>query len=86
MTFLRTESFRRDFQALSPEIQEQVEKALRRMGTDLRHRSLRVKKMQPKARGIFEARVTRSFRMTFTLEGDVVLLRRVGTHDILKTP
>lgn len=53
------------------------------MATDPRHPSLQVKKMQPKTRGIFEARVTRSFRMTFTLEGEAILLRRVGTHDIL---
>jgi hypothetical protein len=35
---------------------------------------------------IWEARVTRSYRMTLEIRGDTYILRRVGPHDVLKTP
>ena len=35
---------------------------------------------------IWEARVTKGYRLTFEIVDDVYLLRRVGTHDILKKP
>ena len=50
------------------------------------NRPERLQKMQPISRGIFEARVTRAYRMTFQVEGADLILRRVGTHDILRTP
>jgi len=33
---------------------------------------------------IWEASVTMSYRITFHRSGDTALLRRIGTHDILK--
>lgn len=81
-----TRSFVREYQQLPTTIQAQVDEALRQLAHDPRHPSLRVKKMQPMSRGIFEARVTRGYRMTFAVEGAAFMLRRVGTHDILRTP
>lgn len=37
-------------------------------------------------RNIWEGRVTGGYRFTFQIEGDVYILRKVGTHDILKKP
>ncbi len=50
-----------------------------------RHPSLRIKKMED-PRQIWEASITKSYRFTFQIQRDTYLLRRIGTHDILKTP
>ncbi len=66
MKLTRTESFVRDFRGLPADLQVRVDKALRCLATNQRHPSLRVKKMEPKEIGIFEARVSQGYRMTFT--------------------
>ena len=86
MTFVRTDAFVRDFQDLSNDLQRRAEEALRRFASDPRHPSLRVKKMEPKSRGIFELRVTKSCRITFETGHNDVRLRRIGAHNILRTP
>jgi len=80
MHLLVTARFRRAFAALSGEEQALVEKALRALTTDLRHPGLRVKRIQGTQR-IWEARASRSLRITFEVEGDAVVLRNVGRHD-----
>jgi hypothetical protein len=35
---------------------------------------------------IWEGRVTTSYRFTFQIEGDTYILRKVGSHEILKKP
>jgi mRNA-degrading endonuclease YafQ of YafQ-DinJ toxin-antitoxin module len=35
--------------------------------------------------GIWEASVSMSYRITYELAGDTLILRRIGTHGILKT-
>lgn len=35
--------------------------------------------------GIWEMSVTKEYRITFQQEGEVVLLRNIGSHDILKS-
>jgi hypothetical protein len=48
---------------------------------------LQAKKMEghrdPEGRDIWEARVTKAYRMTFVVEGHTYILRRVGPHDML---
>ena len=85
-TLVFSKPFVRDFRDLPEHIQVETEKALRLLVQNPRHPSLQVKKMQPKSRGVFEARVTQGYRMTFNLDGAQIVLRRVGTHDILRTP
>jgi len=80
MRILLTERFRRAYQSLSKEDQERVKKALRLMTEDLKYPSLRVKKMRSTA-GIWEARASRSLRITFQMEEGALLLRNVGKHD-----
>jgi mRNA interferase RelE/StbE len=76
-----TESFRAAFTRLDPEIQKKVTKALRVLGDDFRHPSLRSKPVEG-APGIFEARVDRTYRMTYErLPGDVLRMRVVSRHD-----
>ncbi len=78
--------FVRDYQALPDDLRAEVDKALRLLLQNSRHPSLQVKKMQPKIQGIYEARVTQGYRMTFHLDASTYVMRRVGTHDILRTP
>lgn len=83
MKFRILSTFQRDYKSLPRELQKQFEKAIQMLERDPRHPSLRVKKMAG-TRDIWEARVTRSYRFTFNWESDVITLRRIGTHDILK--
>lgn len=80
-----TPPFRKDYQGLPVGIQEQIDAQITRLLENPRHPSLRCKKMEGRA-AIWEARVTKGYRLTFEIVDDVYLLRRVGTHDILKKP
>ena len=82
MTVQSTASFARDFLHLPEDIQRKVETAIRQLVANPRHPSLRVKKMKG-VENRWEARITRSYRFTFSWEGDEIILRRLGTHDIL---
>ena len=83
MILKRAHSFEQDYIRLPEQVQALVEKAIRLLGENPRHPSLRVRKMKG-TEEIWEGRVTRSYRITFNLERNVIILRRVGTHDILK--
>lgn len=85
MKLLPTERFRRDYLRLPSHLQDQTDQKLQLLLGNPRHPSLRVRKMQgvPK---VWELRVTEGYRLTFQIEGDGYLLRRVGTHDILRIP
>ena len=50
---------------------------------DPSHPSLRVKKMKGTA-AIWELSVTMNYRITFEVDGERVLLRRIGTYDVLR--
>jgi len=76
----RTARFKRAWQELTVEEKELGRKALRNLATDLRYPALRVKKIQG-VEYIWEARVSRSLRMTFELEGNRIILRNIGRHD-----
>ncbi len=88
MRLVFTKPFVRDYQRLAKNLQRHTDKQLGRLIEDPHHPSLRTNKMEGKwgERGVFEARVTKDFRFTFQIEGDQYLLRRIGPHDILKTP
>jgi mRNA-degrading endonuclease RelE of RelBE toxin-antitoxin system len=80
-----TKSFIKDYQVLPANLQKAADKQLERLAEDPQHPSLNVKKMQD-PRNIWEARVTKGYRLTFQLDGEICILRRLGTHDILRTP
>lgn len=82
----RTDSFPRDYADLPKEVQARTERAISLLVDNLRHPSLKARKIQG-AEGIWEARVTAHYRITFKILPEAILqLRLVGTHDILKTP
>ena len=80
MKIARTARFKKAWQELTEEEKELGRKALRNLATDLRYPALRVKKMQGTGH-IWEARVSRSLRLTFEFEGDTLVLRNIGRHD-----
>lgn len=85
MRLFRADRFKRDFRRLPREVQERVETSLERFVANSRHPSLQVKKMEG-APGIWELRVTDNYRLTFQFVEEGVILRRVGTHDVLRHP
>ena len=74
MKLLFTKSFRKDYAVLSSDIQTLAEKKLKLLLQDSRHRD------------IWEGSITQNYRFTFQIIGDAYILRRLGTHDILRTP
>jgi len=77
--------FRRAYQKLSPEQQQRVNAALDRLVTDMRHPSLRVKKLQ--GTEIWSARASDELRLTFEPITGGIRLRIVGHHDAtLRSP
>ena len=85
MLLFRTERFKKDFNHLPRHIQEKVPRVLERFVRHPRHPSLHAKKMEG-IRDIWELRVTESYRVTFQRVQEGVLLRRIGTHDVLRQP
>ena len=80
MRVARTERFRRAYRKLGPDNRKRARKAIRLLLENPRHRGLRVKRVKG-TRGIWEARVSRSCRLTFELQRDTYLLRNVGEHN-----
>jgi len=80
MQLLLTARFQRAYAALSLEDSRQVQKALRKMTGDLRYPGLGVKRIRG-TKGIWEARASRTLRITFETEGESIILRNVGRHD-----
>lgn len=85
MKFKRTERFKKKYKSLPAAIQKATLKQLEMLAADNRHPSLNIKKMQGTP-NIWECRITKAYRLTFEIEGDVILLRNIGPHDILKKP
>ncbi len=85
MKLIFTKTFVRNYQKLPEEIQKAADKQLELFSSNPSHPSLKTKKMND-PRGIWEARVTKSYRMTFQIEGDTYIFRKIGTHQMLEKP
>ncbi len=80
-----TKPFIKRYRKLPQQIQEIANKQLGLLLSNPQHPSLNIKKMND-PRGIWEGRVTQHYRFTFQIENDIYILRKVGTHDLLKNP
>jgi mRNA interferase RelE/StbE len=86
MKVTRTERFLKAWLHLNKEQKILSRKALRLLALDLRHPSLQVKKMRG-TRQIWEARASRSIRITFQFGDNEIILRNIGNHEeTLKEP
>ena len=83
MKLILTERFKKDFKGLSKEIQKTAEGKLRLLENNVRHPSLRVKKVR-NHEGIFEGSVNMSFRFLFLIAAEGYTLLRISQHDILE--
>ncbi len=80
MRIARTERFKAAYRELTPSNQQRARKAIRLLRENPRHPGLRVKRIKG-TQDIWEARVSRSTRMTFEVHRDLIILRNVGEHD-----
>jgi len=80
-----TKPFKQDYKKLSGNIQELIDKQIAHLLENPKLPSLQIKKMEGR-QSIWEARITKGYRMTFQIVGDTYLLRRAGTHSVLKKP
>jgi mRNA interferase RelE/StbE len=82
MKVRRTNSFLKDYRGLPTEIQDRVNKQLLFLIVNPRHPSLRLKKL--KGTDKYEIRISRDYRLTLRFVEQIIELRRVGTHDLLR--
>ena len=80
MRIARTENFKKAWKQLGEEQKALARKAIDNLIKDMRYPALRVKKIKG-TEYIWEARVSRSLRMTFQLESDTIILRNIGQQD-----
>lgn len=80
ITIERSEKFKTEYKKLPLVIKKKFEKQLRFLQSNLRHPSLRAKKVSG-LRDIWEARIDRSYRFSFTIDGNALRLIIIGPHD-----
>lgn len=81
LTFIFTDRFQENFKMLDEQSQKAIQKAIRLMNHNMKHPSLRTKKMEG-SDYIFEASANMDIRITFHYEKpDRLILRNCGHHD-----
>lgn len=85
MKIQTTKPFDKDYDALPEPIKDTANKQFILLLENPNHPSLRLIKIKGYP-NIWEGRITKSYRFTFQISGEMYMLRRIGTHDILKTP
>jgi mRNA-degrading endonuclease RelE of RelBE toxin-antitoxin system len=77
-----TKKFKKEYQALPKEIQNNFDKKLSFFLENIFHPSIRTKRIQG-TKNRWEGSVTMKYRFTFELHGNKAIFRTIGTHDIL---
>ncbi|MEM2941779.1 MAG: type II toxin-antitoxin system RelE/ParE family toxin [Thermoproteota archaeon] len=85
MELERTQSFQRDYKKLPSEIKRRAEQALRFLASNPRHPSLEAR-IVDKRRRIWKAKVNGGYRFTFQIERGLIILRRIGAHNVMERP
>ena len=80
MKIARTARFKKAWKQLNEEERALARKAIKNLAMNIRYPALRAKKVKG-TEYIWEARASRSLRMTFQIEGDTILLRNIWRHD-----
>jgi len=79
MKFLLTSRALRDYERLSLALQKSVDKQLALLVKNPRHPSLRAKKYD-EMRGIWQARVSRSYRLYFVIKNGIYKIITIISH------
>lgn len=82
---LQSRKFDKQYKKLPDEIKKAYQKQLGFLLSDSEHPSLCLKKMRGED-NIWECRINISYRFTFQIENNIISLRTIGTHSILKFP
>ena len=85
MTIRFLDPFLRQYAKLPADVRKKVDRQVDYLSKDIRHPGIRAKKVA-NALDIWEARVDLHVRMTFRIEGDTLVFRKVGSHDMLRNP
>ena len=80
MRIARTDGFKKAWKQLNEGEKALARKAIRNLVMDIGYPALRVKKIKG-TEHIWEARASRSLRLTFQIEGNTIILRNIGQHD-----
>lgn len=80
-----TPTFGRLYKKLPPELKDRTKKALELFESDPAHPSLGHKKMSGQ-KDIYEIRVSDNYRITYQKIQNTAVLRKIGTHDLLRYP
>ena len=78
-----TKKFKKEYQKLPREIQDNFDKKFSLLLEDIFHPSLRAKRIQG-TKNRWEGSITMKYRFTFELHGNKAIFRTIGTHDILR--
>ena len=70
-----TKPFQRDYQGLPENIRKQIDKQILQLIDNPKHPSLHIKKMEGHP-SVWEARITKGYRMTFQIDGDTCLSQK----------
>ncbi|MBI4688614.1 MAG: hypothetical protein HY756_12720 [Nitrospirae bacterium] len=79
------DTFKKDYKRLPPKIKEKVDKHLAFLVENPSHPSLNLHPIRG-TKEIWEGYIDFHYRFTFEIDGDFYVLRKVGTHDIIKNP
>ena len=85
MTLTFSKPFVRQYRKLAPPIRTKVDRQLRNLSQNPRHPGLFARKMTGYS-DVWEARIDEHYRVTFQIVDDVIVVRRVGTHEIYRHP
>ena len=86
MQFYISSKFKKQYKKLPLKIQKIADKQILQLTSNLRQSSsLNLKKVQGQS-DIWEIRITKEYRATLQRKGTVCIMRKIGTHDILKKP
>ena len=80
-----TSTFIRYYKKLDLILKNQVKETLILFQKNPLHQSLGNKKISGQ-KNIYEIRVSKNFRITYSREGNTIILRKVGKHDIISNP
>jgi mRNA-degrading endonuclease RelE of RelBE toxin-antitoxin system len=76
--------FIKDYAKLPSAQRQKLDRQLIFLKEGITHPGLNARKMA--GQDLWEARIDYHYRMTFALKGEVIELRRVGTHEIYRKP
>ncbi|HEV8573454.1 MAG TPA: type II toxin-antitoxin system RelE/ParE family toxin [Dehalococcoidia bacterium] len=80
-----TRGFTRLFRRLPDEVRQATYQKLALFAENPAHPSLRVKRVKGTP-GVWEMSITMNYRVTFEVDEERVILRAIGTHDVLRRP